>query len=377
MPIRIAIDARPFSGPPCGYTVYLGSIISCLREGDFELTLLTNQPLLDRHADDTVGLRTFVFGQPGALRWEQTSLPRHLRAADYDVYFTAANRGVPLVKHRRTRYVLVLHDVIPYLFFRDYHLRRWKTLLRHPSANAELVAQVIAVARADAILTVSQQSAVDIRRIFHRRAVTAIPIQLRKVERLDAMSPKAQFVYVGGSDFRKRVDMLLRGFALFVRDHPGYRLVLVGSNYVRLESLIKELGLDECVELTGYVDHATKFRILGESLAMVYPSLYEGYGLAIAEGFQARIPVIAGSGGSQREVGGPGARLIDPLSPGDIAKAMTDMLDADARADWIARGGEQLARLSDPAIGTETLAYLTEQGRMAQARLSRRDGDWT
>ncbi len=371
MSISIAIDARPFSGPPCGYTVYLGSIIDCLRRGGFELTLLTNRPLLDCHSDDIAGVRTLVFGHPGALKWEQTSLPQHLRAADYDLYFTAANRGIPLVKHHRTRYLLVVHDVIPYLFFRDYHLRRWKKLLRYPSANAELVAQLIAVARADAILTVSQQSALDIRRIFRRRAVTAIPIQLRKVEQLDAMPPKAQFVYIGGSDFRKRVDMLLRGFALFVREHPGHRLVLVGSNYVGLEPLIKSLGLAERVQLTGYVDHETKFRILGESLAMVYPSLYEGYGLAIAEGFQARIPVIAGSGGSQREVGGAGARLIDPLSPDDIAMAMKEMLDADARAGWIARGDQQLARLSDPAIGTATLAYLTAQGRLAQGRSSK------
>ena len=127
--------------------------------------------------------------------------------------------------------------------------------------------------------------------------------------------------------------MLLHGYALFRRDHPGYRLVLVGSNYRDVEPLLDELALRSDVVLTGYVDHDRKFHILGESLAMVYPSLYEGYGMAIAEGFQAGIPVIAGRGGAQGEVGGSGARPIDPLSPPDIAAAMAEMLDPQAEGN--------------------------------------------
>nr|WP_233151106.1 glycosyltransferase [Sphingomonas sp. BT553] len=177
-----------------------------------------------------------------------------------------------------------------------------------------------------------------------------------------------QFVYIGGIDARKKVDVLLHGFARFVHHHPGYRLVLVGSNYTALAPLIADLGLDAHVELTGYVDHLTKFQILSESVAMVYPSLYEGYGMAIAEGFQAGIPVVAGRGGSQEEIGGAGVRQIDPLSPGDIDAAMQEMLDPEVRIDWIRRGQLQLGHLTDPAIENETIAYFAEQGRLARLR---------
>lgn len=365
--IRIAIDVRPLSGAPCGYTIYLCSVIECLRKADFALTLLSNQPLLP-HYTEVAGLDVRVFGDQGPLRWEQRALPRHLADSDYDVYFTGANRGIPLRKAGHVRYVLGLLDVIPYLFFRHYHLRHWKRLLRHPSANAETVAQLIAVARADAILTISQQSAIDIRRVFHRRDVTACLIRLKDVDRQAPVAPRDQFVYVGGVDFRKKVDVLLEGFARFVRDHPDYRLVLVGSNYAALQPQIDALALGDRVVLTGYVDHDTKFRILSESRAMVYPSLYEGYGMAIAEGFQAGIPVIAGFGGSQAEVGGRGARLIDPSSAEDIATAMTEMLDPATRADWVEQGQEQLKRLTDPAIETMLIDYFAEQGRLARQR---------
>lgn len=366
MPFRIAIDARPFAGPPCGYTVYLGSVLGCLRRGDFDVTLLSDKPLHDRYVSDIGDAETLVFGRRAGLGWEQADLPTHLAARSYDLYLSAANRGIPLTKSPHTRYLLVLYDVIPYIFFRDYYLRRWRDFLRQRSMRSELTAQLIAVLRADAILTISRQSAVDIRRIFFRRAVTPILIRLRDVEERKPTVPEPQFVYVGGTDFRKRLDTLLRGFALFRRHHPNHRLVLVGWNYARVNPLIEELGLEQHVVLTGYVNEDVKFGVLGESLAMVYPSLYEGYGLAISEGFQARIPVIAGTGGSQREVGGTGVRPIDPRSPEDVAIAMEEMLDPITRAEWISRGDAQLARLRDPAIDEETLAYFVEQARLAR-----------
>lgn len=110
------------------------------------------------------------------------------------------------------------------------------------------------------------------------------------------------------------------------------------------------------------------------SLVVVLPSLYEGYGMAIAEGFQAGIAVIAGTGGAQQEVGGQGSRQIDPSSPVDIAAAMVEMLDPATRAEWVARGQERLARLTDPAIDTATLAFFIEQGRLALRQRSRRSG---
>lgn len=364
-PFRIAVDARPLAGSPCGYTVYLCSVLTCLRESRFDITLLSDRPVLAQY-DEAAALQNRVFGAGAPLRWEQQHLPGHLADAGYDLYFSGANRGIPLRKVRGTRYLLGLLDVIPYLFPRDYFLARWRTLLRHPGANAETVAQLVAVARADAILTISRQSARDIRRVFHRHADAHL-IRLKDVAPRPALPPRPHFAYVGGVDARKRVDVLLRAFALLGRDRPDVRLMLVGSHYAAMQPLIAELGLAERVTLTGYVDHETKFRILGESVAMVYPSLYEGYGLAIAEGFQAGVPVIAGSGGSQAEVGGAGTRRIDPRSPEDVAAAMAEMLDPAIRAGWVERGRDQLARLTDPAVATQTAAWFVRQGDLARA----------
>ena len=177
-----------------------------------------------------------------------------------------------------------------------------------------------------------------------------------------------QFVYLGGMNFRKRLDVLIKGFSVFVTRYPDHRLVLIGSNYGSIANMVKELDLQDKVVLTGYVSHREKFEILKASIAIVYPSLYEGYGMAIAEGMQAGIPVIAGTGGSQLEVGGDGVRRIDPTSPESVTAAMEEVLDPIVRAHWVQRGREQLGRLTSPDIERNLVRFFVEQATMARKR---------
>ncbi len=366
-PFRIAIDARPMCGSPCGMTVHLASIVALLRKANFDITLLAGQPLTLEY-EELAGLKTAIFGSHSTLPWEHRDLPRFLQANDFDLYLSDANRGIPMRKKPGTRYILGLLDIIPYLYAWEYFGKNLHHRIRYPRINTEAVSQLISVFRADAILTISRQSAQDIATVFRRRNVTASLIRLKDVDLTAAHTLKDQFVYVGGADPRKKVDVLIRAFALFAADHPHFQLFLIGSNYWKFDPLIAELGLTGRVIATGFVSHEEKFRILGESRAMVYPSLYEGYGLALAEAMQAGIPVIGGRGGSQAEVGGQAVRYINPLSAGEIAQAMGEMLDPAVREGWIARGREQLKVLTDPQIETRLVDYFVEQGRVARGR---------
>ena len=365
-PIRIAVDVRPLGGPPCGYTIYLTSIVEPLRQAGFDLTLLTNRSISAEYPE-FAGLPTEQFGSADDFRWEQRDLPSYLRTAALDLYFTGANRGIPWRKNGKVRSVLGLLDIIPYKFPRHYFLKGKGYRIRSRTLRQETYAQLIAIARADAILTISQASARDITALFRRRDVATCLIRLKDVAKPATVTPKDQFVYLGGVDPRKKIDVLLHAFARFVVDHSEYKLVLIGWNYDWLRPLIATLGLADKVVMTGYVDHDTKFRILSECRAMVYPSLYEGYGMAIAEAMQAGIPVIAGRGGSQEEVGGAAVRHINPTDATDIATAMREMLDDSSRNAWIARGAQQVKFLTSDAIETSIVDYFRTQGEIARA----------
>ncbi|HUC86986.1 MAG TPA: glycosyltransferase family 1 protein, partial [Candidatus Saccharimonadales bacterium] len=301
---HLAVDARPLAGTPSGFTTYLESIIVPLLKAKWEVTLLTNRTLRTDYGF-VRDCRQEVFGPTAAWRWEQVALLAKLRRSRADVYFAPTNRAIPLRSVAPTRTVLALLDVIP-LKFPRYYL----SASRFHFVRRELAAELSSVARADALITISASSAADIERYFRRQAT---PLLIRLPERpVESARKQDQFVYIGGVDPRKRIDNLIRAFARFAADHRDFKLVLIGRGYERFLPLCSELGITAQVELTGFVDDHDKMRLIAQSRALVYPSLYEGYGLAIAESLQAGTAVIAGRGGAQAEIGGDAALYITP-----------------------------------------------------------------
>lgn len=358
-PFSIAIDGRAFGGPPNGYTTYTGSIAGILHSRGFSVTLLTDREL-SPDFEASRELPVSVLPGKSGWTWEQGPLRRHLQESDFDVYFAGTNRGLPLRSVGRTKLALGVLDLIPLRFPRLYVFRSRGIYLRH-----ELFPMLLSGLRADAILTISRVSARDVGRLFPHKPVT--PIWIRLPRPAAAGAPRRQeFVYVGGNDPRKRIDNLLRGFALFTEQRDDYRLILIGGGYDVFDPLVAELDIAHAVEKRGYVDRVTRDELVAGSAAVVYPSLYEGFGLAIAEALLAGAPVIAGTGGAQREVGGDAAVYADPLSPEDLARAMQLVIDPAVRPQLDASIAEQAAKLSDPAIGDRTAEFfsrLAEQAR--------------
>jgi glycosyltransferase involved in cell wall biosynthesis len=361
-PYRIAIDGRALASFRNGSAVYLGAVIRPLLAAGWEVTLLTNRALDPGH-DFVARCQIATFGSGNVFRWEQRALPRFLdtrpAGQQFDLYFGGSSRGIPW-RRVRPHTILSLLDTIPFQFPRLYLWGYPWHFLRH-----DLIAQLIAIRRANAIITISRASAADIEHRF-KRAATPLLIPLQPVAPPPKTAPHNQFVYVGGVDPRKRIDNLLRGFAQFTATHPDFKLILIGRGYEVFQPLIGRLGISDQVVLAGYIEDDAKLTFIQQSRALVYPSLYEGYGLAIAEGFQAGVPVIAGRGGAQAEVGGGAVRYIDPTAPADIAAAMTEMLDDAAAARWREAGRQQLARLTDPSVAAALVAYFTTAAERAR-----------
>jgi glycosyltransferase involved in cell wall biosynthesis len=365
-PYRLAVDGRPFSGPQSytGTTTYLESILEPLLEAGFEITLLTNRPIEAGHRI-LKRCKAVVFGGTRNYHWETWEVGSYLAKHDFDLYFAGSNQGIPWKRLPRTRRILGYLDVIPFKFPIPLVFRGKGYFLRH-----YLLGQLTSVFRTDEIVTISKQSAHDIKRLFHRQNVTNLGFNLAKQD-LPKNTPKqSQFVYVGGEAVRKRLGSLLKAFASFHQEHPEFRLVMVGEGYDRhgkVSQKIALLRLKGAVTVTGYINNEEKFRVITESIALVYPSRYEGYGLAIAEGLQADVPVIAGAGGAQREVGGKAVLYIDPDDPTAIAKAMNEVLDPAVQQRLAKERHEQLRRIEAPEIAQDIVTYFNRQGHLARA----------
>jgi glycosyltransferase involved in cell wall biosynthesis len=146
---------------------------------------------------------------------------------------------------------------------------------------------------------------------------------------------------------------LYEAFALVRRERPELKLVLTGGG---------DFGtVPDGVEARGHVTEAELVALLQRASALVFPSLYEGFGLPPLEAMACGCPVACSSAGALPETVGGAANLFDPHNPRSIADAMLAVLANPV--PWVDRGlaraerysWDQTARLTD-AVYSELLA---------------------
>ena len=136
---------------------------------------------------------------------------------------------------------------------------------------------------------------------------------------------------------------LLEAFAqLKAETDLPHKLVLVGSRWSGaeiIEARIRELGLTEAVILPGFVANETLPVLYAAADALVFPSLFEGFGIPLLEAMAAGTPVCASDISSIPEVVGDAGLLFDPLDPAAITAALEQLLrEPELRATLAARG---------------------------------------
>jgi glycosyltransferase involved in cell wall biosynthesis len=134
----------------------------------------------------------------------------------------------------------------------------------------------------------------------------------------------------------KNHPRLLEAFALVRREHPELRLILTGGG--------THGALPAGVEAAGLVDPDELTSLYRRAAAVVFPSLYEGFGQPILEAMACGCPVACSDAASLPEVAGGAARLFDPENPRAIAEGVRDVLAAPA--EWSSRGIERAAGFS-------------------------------
>jgi glycosyltransferase involved in cell wall biosynthesis len=132
----------------------------------------------------------------------------------------------------------------------------------------------------------------------------------------------------------KNHDRLFEAFAQLRRERPGLRLVLTGGGHT------DDAG--EGIEVRGFVTEDELIDLYRRAAALVFPSLYEGFGQPPLEAMACGCPVACSNAASLPEIVGDAARLFDPSDPSAIADAIRDVLAAPE--EWSARGLER-ARL--------------------------------
>lgn len=126
--------------------------------------------------------------------------------------------------------------------------------------------------------------------------------------------------------------------------HRDSKLVFTGSTDAELQRLIDRKGLGEQVIFTGRVSETQLAAWYRGAIATVFPSLYEGFGLPVAESMACGTPVITSAISSMPEVGGNAALYVDPRDTESISMAMIAVAGSSELSSSLAAKGMQQAR---------------------------------
>ncbi len=148
--------------------------------------------------------------------------------------------------------------------------------------------------------------------------------------------PEPFVVYPARAWPHKNHTRLFDAMRIVRRERPELRLVLTGGGL--------DGHLPEGVEDRGRVSDDQLAALYRRATALVFPSLYEGFGQPPLEAMASGCPVAAADAGALPEVCGGAARLFDPSDPAAIAEALLEV--AGDRGHWRARGLRRAATFS-------------------------------
>jgi glycosyltransferase involved in cell wall biosynthesis len=155
--------------------------------------------------------------------------------------------------------------------------------------------------------------------------------------------PYKYILYPGNHRSYKNLDRLLRAFAKSNVGKRGIHLLLTGDEDTKLRHTIGQCDLEEFVHFCGRVPSDEIPKLYRGAEAVVFVSLYEGFGLPILEAMASDVPVVTSATSALPEVAGNAAIIVDPYSVDAIADALVRVTtDEQLRADLVAKGRDRL-----------------------------------
>jgi glycosyltransferase involved in cell wall biosynthesis len=365
----IGIDAsRATAGRRTGteaYAYYLiRALLALTADSDIRLRLYFNQPPAPDLFLPSPRVEFVVI--PFPRLWTHLRLAWELNRRPPDLFFTPAH-VIPW--SYRGRAAATAHD-LGYHYFPDAHPRgqlaylRWST--RHNGRRAQL------------ILADSQATKADLTNLHHlpeskiRVVYPGAPPDLQPVADEALLAAAAQrygitppyLLYLSTLQPRKNLARLVAAYAAL--PPPAPQLVLAGKMGWLAEPILAAIGelpaaVKERIILPGFVDEADKAALLSGATAVVYPSLYEGFGFPVLEAQLCATAVICANASSLPEVAGDGALLVDPLDTAALTAAMQRIiLDAPLRQRLITVGKANVSRFTWENAARQALAAFLE-----------------
>jgi glycosyltransferase involved in cell wall biosynthesis len=353
--IRIGVDATTWSNDR-GFGRFTRELLYALtrRRSDFDYTLIFDRPPAETwpvpdsveiiHAATDRSLNESAVGDTSRSLGYLLRMGRLVRRDKFDLFFfPAVYSYFPILT--RVPCIVCYHDTTAERL--PQHL--FPTKLNHRLWQAKTWLAKQQTTRA---MTVSESSARDMvtylgipRSRIDLVTEAADPVFTKPNNPTEIAATRSRlgipqdaelFVYVGGMNTHKNILALLKAMPEIVSRHSSVHLAIVGSitgkgfwdNVPELMAFVRDTPmLDKHVTFTGYLADRDLVQLFGSTAALVFPSLWEGFGLPAVEAMSCGVPVLSSDRGSLPEVVGDAGLFYDPESREQIVGAFESFLD--------------------------------------------------
>ncbi len=369
--MRTALVCDLLEAPDCGMREALESFLQDVRElgRQDELLLLLENTSTTPWQDFPLLHIPYLADPRRRLLWSQLLIPKYLQQADISSVWHPYQVGPPLFTH--TRRVVSVWDLAPlsYSSHKWKGKRTWRTFLYY-----RLILRW-ALKRADTVVVHSKAIARETQRVYSipENRITVIYPTLAPRFRQEAMTQRNNrmaensILYVGSSDPRKNLPLLLEAFCLLCREGTGHRLVmrtdLDDAQQDQMNMLLDRYGVRrELVTIKPRLDATSLASLYDEASVFAFPSLYEGFGLPVIEALCHGLPVAALPVSTLPEILGDAGYPSRGSTPAEFAdaikRALTSVDDASKAAETALRSKQRALALDAISPVAQTLDLL-------------------
>ena len=337
--MKILIDARVILNQQTGIGNYTHNLTKHLFEIDKtnKYTILVHSSLKKNHPIFTLQQKNAVFRivdiEPVSVQ-QQYLLRSVLKEAKPDIYHYP-NWDIPLFHNVNS--IFTIHD-LTYLLHDKLYVNLASLKKIYTRINIYL-----GLKKSRKVIVVSENTKRDllhnyyvaddkIRVIYEACDEMFIPaaktdnthLNLNKLK-----DEKKYFLFVGEKRPHKNLIRLIKAFKLFNENLTQYKLLIVGKQYAQYdepEKLVQKLKLSNDVVFLDYVDNDTLIVLYQNAQALVFVSLYEGFGIPVLEAMACGTPVITSNIAATNEIAFDAAIKIDPYHTEKITEAMIDII---------------------------------------------------
>lgn len=251
----------------------------------------------------------------------------------------------------KVKTVITVHDVAwryyPWAYTRA-SLFYWKEIFERMLRKTAMVIAVSENTRQDIVRLIGVDDT-RVATVYNALCLPALGSLTRDEEMILWKIPEKYVLYVGAFNPRKNIPTLIAAFGIIKRDTElPHKLVLCGGgawNEVNITALLTQCGVSKDVIILKNVSDSLLTHIYMRADVFVYPSLYEGFGYPPLEAMAYGVPVIASNAPPLPEILGDAAYYFDPHNPGNLAKAIIEVVTRTSVAEHLRRAGHERTKL--------------------------------